>query len=114
MGSRQAETKTEIIRGTGNVFADLGYVDAAERQTKLRLAFALNQLLDERKLTQTAAAKILGLTQPKVSALRHYKLNGFSMERLLMLLTALGQDVEIVIKEKPRSRKAARISIVAA
>lgn len=57
---------------------------------------------------------MLGLTQPKVSALRNYKLAGFSVERLMNLLTALDQDVEIVIRQKPRSRKGARISVVAA
>ena len=56
----------------------------------------------------------LGVTQPKVSALRHYKLTGFSVERSMNLLTALDQDIEIVIRKKPRSRKAARISVVAA
>jgi predicted XRE-type DNA-binding protein len=114
MARRSNEGDSEIVRGTGNVFADLGYLDAAERQAKLRLAYALNQLLDERKLTQADAARVLGVTQPKVSALRHYKLAGFSVERLMTLLTALDQDVEIVIRRKPRSRRAARISVVAA
>jgi predicted XRE-type DNA-binding protein len=59
------------------VFADLGFPDAAERQAKLRLAFALNQVLEERKLSQADAAKVLGVTEPKVSALRHYKLVSF-------------------------------------
>jgi predicted XRE-type DNA-binding protein len=114
MASRNADREAGIIRGTKNVFADLGYPDAAERQAKLRLAYALNQVLLERKLTQAEAAKVLGVTQPKVSALRHYKLAGFSVERLMTLLTALDQDVEIVIKRKPRSRRAARISVSAA
>jgi len=114
MASRNDDRVEDIIRGTRNVFADLGYPDAAERQAKLRLAYALNQVLDQRKLTQTGAAKVLGVTQPRVSALRHYKLAGFSLERLMTLLTALDQDVEIVIKRKPRSRRAGRISVVAA
>jgi predicted XRE-type DNA-binding protein len=113
MTKRSAES-VEITRGTKNVFEDLGYPDAAERQAKLRLAYALNQVLEQRELTQTAAASLLGLTQPKVSALRHYKLSGFSVERLMTLLTVLDQDVEIVIKAKPRSRSSARISVVAA
>jgi predicted XRE-type DNA-binding protein len=96
------------------VFADLGFPDAAERQAKLRLTSALNQVLDGRKLSQEDAAKVLGVTQPKVSALRHYKLAGFSVERLMNLLTALDQDIEIVIRRKPRSRKVAKISVVAA
>src|ERR1700730_7344818 len=105
MASKSAERKEPVTRGTGNVFADLGYPDAAERQAKLRLAYALNQVLAERKLTQAEAAKVLGVTQPKVSALAHYKLAGFSVERLMTLLTALDQDIEIVIKRKPRSRR---------
>lgn len=114
MGSRSAEPNEPITRGTGNVFADLGFPDAAERQAKLRLAYALNQLLEGRKLSQAEAARVLGVSQPKVSALRNYKLAGFSVERLMNLLTALDQDVEIVIRKKPRSRRAARISVVAA
>lgn len=96
------------------MFADLGFPDAAERQAKLRLAYALNRLLEGRKLSQAEAARVLGVTQPKVSALRNYKLAGFSVERLMNLLTALDQDVEIVIRQKPRSRRVARISVVAA
>jgi predicted XRE-type DNA-binding protein len=96
------------------VFADLGYSDADERQTKLRLAYAINGIMDERRLTQAAAAARLSVNQPKVSALRNYKLDGFSVERLMTFLTALDRDVEIVIRRKPRSRTAARISVVAA
>ncbi|MFA5910306.1 MAG: helix-turn-helix transcriptional regulator [Vicinamibacterales bacterium] len=113
MPRRHAEP-VAITRGTKNIFADLGYPDAAERQAKLRLAHALNQILEQRALTQTAASKVLGLTQPKVSALRHYKLNGFSVERLMTLLTILDQDVDIVIRKKPRARSSGRISVVAA
>src|SRR6266545_6451396 len=114
MANRSGERTAAVTRGTGNVFADLGFPDAAERQAKLRLAYALNQVLQARKLSQADAAKVLGVTQPKVSALRHYKLAGFSVERLMNLLTALDQDIEIVIRRKPRARKVARISVVAA
>jgi predicted XRE-type DNA-binding protein len=113
MAMRNADRETALTRGTKNVFADLGYPDAAERQAKLRLAYALNQVLENRKLPQAEAAKILGVSQPKVSALRNYKLAGFSVERLMNLLTALDQDIEIVIRRKPRSRKAGRIRVVA-
>lgn len=114
MASRNADRDDEVVRGSGNVFADLGFPDAAERQAKLRLAYALNQILDQRKFTQAEAAKVLDVGQPKVSALRRYKLAGFSVERLMTLLTALDQDVEIVIRRKPRTRRSARISVVAA
>src|SRR5438876_12321760 len=114
MASPNAERREPVTRGTGNVFADLGFPNAAERQAKLRLAYALNQVIEERKLSQADAAKALGVTQPKVSALRHYKLAGFSVERLMTMLTALDRDVEIVIKRKPASRRAARIRVEAA
>jgi predicted XRE-type DNA-binding protein len=118
MASQKAETMNQpdetITRGTGNVFADLGYADAEERQTKLRLAHAINDVIGRRRLTQAAAAEKLGVNQPKVSALGRYKLDGFSVERLMTFLTALDRDVEIVIKKKPRSRAAGRISVVAA
>jgi len=104
---------TTISRGTANVFADLGYADADERQTKLRLAHAINEVILRQRLTQAAAATKLAVNQPKISSLTHYKLNGFSVERLMTFLTALDQDVEIVIKKKPRSRATARISVVA-
>jgi predicted XRE-type DNA-binding protein len=92
----------EIIRGSGNVFADLGMPDAAERQTKTRLAMAVNELIQDRCLRQVDAAKILGVPQHRVSALKHYRLNEFSMEKLMSFLTALDQDVEILIR--PHSR----------
>jgi predicted XRE-type DNA-binding protein len=118
MARRSAETMSKvedaITRGTGNVFADLGYTDAEERQAKLRLAHAINRVIARRRLSQTAAAEKLGVNQPKVSALANYKLDGFSVERLMTFLTALDQDVEIVIRSKPRSRATARISVVAA
>lgn len=105
---------TTITRGTGNVFADLGFADAEERQTKLRLAYAINGVIERQRVTQAEAAEKLGINQPKVSALANYKLDGFSVERLMTFLTALDQDVEIVIKKKPRSRTAGRISVIAA
>jgi predicted XRE-type DNA-binding protein len=114
MARRNAERHIAITRGTKNVFVDLGYPDAAERQAKLRLAYALNQLLDQRALSQSEAARVLGVTQPKVSALRNYKLAGFSVERLMNLLVALDQDIDIVIRRKSRTRQAGRISVIAA
>ena len=83
------ESKETITRGTCNVFSDLGYPDADERQTKLRLAHAINGVLAHGRLTQAAAAAKLGINQPKVSALASYKLDGFSVERLMTFLPAL-------------------------
>lgn len=114
MARTRNKSSTQVTLGTGNVFADLGFADAEDRQTKLRLAVALNEALKERRVTQTEAAALLGLNQPKVSALLNYKLDGFSVERLMSLLTALDRDVEIVVKRKARSRAAARITVVSA
>ena len=114
MPQRSRDKATRIVRGTTNVFADLGYPDAEERQTKLRLVHALNQIIEQRRLSQAQAAKALGVNQPKVSALLRYRLEGFSVERLMTFLTALDRDVEIVIKKKPRSRHTARVSVIAA
>ena len=105
--------RERITRGSGNIFADLGYADAEERQTKLRLAHALNRAIAQRRLTQEETARRLGVGQPKISALKNYRLAGFSVERLMTFLTALDRDVEIVIRTKPRSRAAGRISVVA-
>ena len=117
MTSRNFEKRSDnetMTRGTTNVFADLGYADAEERQTKLRLAYAINEVIARQRLTQANAAEKLGVNQPKISALANYKLEGFSVERLMTFLTALDQDVEIIIKKKPRSRSAGRISVIAA
>jgi predicted XRE-type DNA-binding protein len=88
--------------------------DAEERPTKLRLVFAINGVVARRRLTEAAATEKLGTNQPKVSALANYKLDGFSVERLMTFLTALDQDVEIVSRKEPRSRAAGQISVVAA
>jgi predicted XRE-type DNA-binding protein len=114
MGSRSAQRTESVTRGSGNVFADPGFPEAAGRQANLRLAYALNQVLEERKLSQADAANALGVTQAKVSALCNYKLSGFSIERLMNLLTALDHDIEIIIRRTPRSRKIGRIRVVAA
>jgi predicted XRE-type DNA-binding protein len=103
-----------VTPSSGNVFADLGFIDAEERKTKVRLAFAINQILGQRGITQTEAARRLGINQPKVSALANYRLEGFSVERLMHFLNALGRDVEIVIRVKPPSRRAARTFVTAA
>ena len=67
-----------------------------------------------RRETQTKAAGVLGIDQPKVSKLLRGRLGEFSTDRLLRFLTTLDQDVDIVIKAKPRSRRRARLSVVAA
>ncbi len=103
-----------VVQSSGNVFADLGLPGADEKQTKVRLAVTINGIIQERRLSQTAAADLLNISQPKISALANYRLDGFSVERLIHFLNALDRDVEILIRRKPRSRRAARILVTAA
>lgn len=88
----------EITPGTTNVFADLGLPDPVERQTKTKLAMEINELIGGRKLKQVDAGKILGVPQSKISSLANYRLDGFSVEKLIEFLTLLDQDVEILIR----------------
>ena len=90
--------KAAIEHGTGNVFADLGLAGPAERQTKTRLAMALNRSIKERGLKQAEVARLIAIPQPKVSALVNYRLDGFSVERLMEFLTLMGRDVEIIVR----------------
>lgn len=108
----------KITRGTTNIFIDLGFADAAERQTKLKLALAINEIIRTEKFTQIEAATKLKVNQPKISALANYKLEGFSVERLMHFLTALDRDIEISItktkKRKTGSKRLGEIRVAAA
>jgi predicted XRE-type DNA-binding protein len=101
----------KIERSSGNVFADLRLPDAEEQQTKARLAVEIVLAIEARSLSQVAAARILGVTQPKISALKSFKLEGFSVERLMTFLTLLGRDVEIRITARPRLASPGRIRV---
>jgi predicted XRE-type DNA-binding protein len=111
MAKPNEQRKERIVKSSGNVFADLGFADADERHTKVRLAAAINEVLQRRGLTQGKAAEQLGINQPKISALSKYRLEGFSVERLMRFLTSLNQDVEIVIRNKPRTRRTGRVFV---
>jgi predicted XRE-type DNA-binding protein len=112
--ARKRETGIAVTPGSGNVFADLGFADPEEELAKAKLASRIRQIINERRLTQAAAAKLMAVDQPKVSALLNGRLANFSSERLMRLLTALGQDVDIVLRAKPHSRTVGRIRVVAA
>ncbi len=96
---------------TGNVFADLNLPKADELLAKAELAAKIIQEIHWRRLTQSQAAGILGVDQPKTSALKQGKLGGFSIERLMRLLLRLGRDIEITVREKPKSRRAAGLRV---
>jgi predicted XRE-type DNA-binding protein len=115
---REAKPGTEagaeilVTPSSGNVFADLGFAEPEEELTKAQLASHIRQIIKRRRLTQVAAASLMGIDQPKVSALLNGRLANFSSERLMRLLTTLGQDVEITVKSKPRNRAYGRIRVV--
>ncbi len=106
--------KIEVFHGSDNIFADLGLLDAEEMLAKAELVRQILSIITKRHLTQAMAAEILGIDQPKVSALVRGKLMGFSMERLFHFLNALGRDVHIVVKAKPRSRQEAHLMVATA
>jgi len=101
----------KIIESSGNVFEDLGLPDAEERLAKAGLASQIADIIKRRKLTQTKAAKQLGINQPKISALLRGNLAGFSTDRLIKFLNLLGQDVDIIIKQSPQSQKFGHVSV---
>ena len=95
-----------------NVFADLGFSDPEEALAKAELARRIGEIIRRRRLTQAQAARILSIDQPKVSHLLRGRLSGFSIERLFKFLNALGRDVEITVRPKPRSRERATVTVV--
>jgi len=98
-------SRKQSPRGAANVLIDLGFDDAAELSTKAALAIMFNELLDKRGLNQTEAAAITGMTQPKISCVRRYRLQDISLERLMQALVALGQEVEIIVRSARQERK---------
>jgi predicted XRE-type DNA-binding protein len=103
---------TEEIRvqtSSGNVFADLSLENADELLVKAELARRISSIITTQQMTQTEAAEMLGIDQPKISALINGKLAGFSTARLFRFLNALGRDVEIVVKPKSRSQAQTRV-----
>jgi len=109
---KKRDNRIPVTASSGNVFADLGFAEAEEELTKAQLASHIRQTIKRRRLTQVAAAGLMGVDQPKVSALLNGRLANFSSERLMRLLTALGQDVEIVVRDKPRNRARGRIRVI--
>jgi predicted XRE-type DNA-binding protein len=102
-------TERDYVEGSGNVFADLGFPDAVDMLAKADLAIKIADILRKRHLTQAKASAILGVDQPKVSALIRGRLTGFSVERLLRFLLLLGADVSITINPHPRFRSRSRV-----
>lgn len=99
-----ADERVEI--SSGSVYADLGLKNHEEMETKSNLVMEISKAIKKKKITQTQAAEIFGISQPKLSELLNGRFRGYSVERLIHFLNEIGQDVDIIVKSKPRNRKA--------
>jgi predicted XRE-type DNA-binding protein len=104
--------KPPVQPGSGNVFADLNIPQAEEYLAKSQLAVQIIKIVRDRRLTQVAAGKLLGIPQPKVSALLNGRLDGFSSDRLMRFLNALGCDIRITVS-RPHPRKSGEVKVLA-
>jgi predicted XRE-type DNA-binding protein len=109
---KKPEADIPVTASSGNVFDDLGLPEPDEQLTKAQLASHIRLVIKRQRLTQVAAAALMAIDQPKVSALLNGRLANFSTERLMRLLTALGQDVDITVRTKPRNRAHGRIRVL--
>ena len=112
MTPKRTKPRVHVEASSGNVYADLGLKDADQLIVKAELVAVIASLIEDRNLTQSSAAELLGLTQPKLSNLLRGQFRGFSERRLMDCLTRLGRDVQIVVKATPRSRGLGRLSVV--
>ena len=102
----------EIETGSGNVYADIGMVDADEMIVKAQLASKIGEIIKGRKWSQQKAAEVLGITQPKLSKMLRGQFRGISEAKMLDCLARLGRDVQIVIGPARRSISARRVAVV--
>jgi predicted XRE-type DNA-binding protein len=103
--------KIRVEKSSRNVFADLALPNPEERLAKASLAFRIAQIIRDRKITQSRAAQLLEIDQPKISRLLRGQLSGFSTDRLMRFLILLGHDIEIVVKRTPRSVHHGRLRV---
>ncbi len=101
--------RPKVEAGSGNVFADLGLPDAEDMLLKSTIVIELRRLIKQRKLTQTAAAKLIGIGQADLSKILHGHFRGYSEARLMRMLTAFGQDVEITTRPRRKPGEVGRI-----
>jgi predicted XRE-type DNA-binding protein len=106
------DRNTVVQPSTGNVFADLELPNAGDELAKAKIVHRISKAIEEQGLTQIEAARILGIDQPKISALIRGRFGGFSLERLFRFLNALDQDVDIVIRPPRKAKKEASTRVV--
>lgn len=91
--ARAKKETHRVTYGSGNVYADFGDDNSEEMLLKAKLSILIGMAIKKHKLTQKAAAKIMGIDQPKVSAIINGRFEGISIERLMRFLQALGVDI---------------------
>src|SRR5438105_4716688 len=101
--------RSKVVKGSGNIFADLGLPDAEDMLLKSNIVIELRRLITQRKLTQTAAAKLVGVGQADLSKILRGHFRGYSEAKLMRMLTAFGQDIEITTRPHRKSGEAGRI-----
>ncbi|MEZ2318937.1 MAG: helix-turn-helix domain-containing protein [Microcoleus sp.] len=105
------DLENTVTTGSGNVYADLGYDNPEEMLLKAQLVRLLSQAIKAKGLNQNQAAEMLGIDQPKVSALVRGQFRGYSLERLFRFLNAFDLDVEVSVKSKPENRARSYINV---
>ena len=103
---------TDVAKGSANVYADLGLSDAAGMQVKAALVGKMAEIMKDRNLTQVQVAGIVGISQPKLSAVLRGQFRGISEAKLIDCMNRLGRDVEIVVRSPSRVRGAGRTRVV--
>jgi predicted XRE-type DNA-binding protein len=106
--------KKSVEKSSGNIFADMGLANAEQELFKAKLTLQIHRIIKARKLTQVAAANLLGTTQPQVSSLMRLRPTSLSVGRLMEFLTILGQDIEVTLKPAPKKRAGHMVVKVAA
>jgi predicted XRE-type DNA-binding protein len=101
-----------IEKGSGNVFADVGFANDQEMLVKANLALKISEIITQRRLTQIEAAAVLGIPQPKLSKLLRGQFHGVSETKMLECLNKLGRDIQIVIRKANRDKRIGRTSVV--
>jgi predicted XRE-type DNA-binding protein len=106
------QSRLTVTPGSGNVFADLGFAEPGEELAEAQRASLIGHVIKKRRLTQAAAAALMGVDQPKVPALLNGRIASFSSERLMRLLTALGRDIDIIVRRSSGRRVEGRIRVM--
>ncbi len=109
---KKLQDRIAVAESSGNVFADLGLPEPEEELAKAQLTSHIRRAIARRHLSQAAAAALMAIDQSKVSALINGRIDNFSSERLMRLLTKLGQDVDITVRAKTRGRAQGRIRVL--